>query len=152
MVDELWQIIISGTWWRLGWVDYFQPEGRGFDSRSSRHVYGPWASPLPTVACALRRKTPIQYPCCSRERLWVVEDLKGRKCPEWMNEWIIICISSLAYSEVFELDENLLLVRLRIVKSLYWTQTCIRALRVIYTLESPIIACAGIKKLFALIN
>jgi len=27
-----------GTWWRLGWVDYFQPEGRGFDSRSSRHV------------------------------------------------------------------------------------------------------------------
>ena len=30
---------------------------------------GPWASPLPAVACALRRKTPIQYPCCSRERL-----------------------------------------------------------------------------------
>ena len=32
-------------------------------------TYGPWASPLPTVACALRRETPIQYPCCSRERL-----------------------------------------------------------------------------------
>ena len=30
---------------------------------------GPWASPLPTVACALRRETLIQYPCCSRERL-----------------------------------------------------------------------------------
>src|SRR6218665_2857947 len=30
---------------------------------------GPWASPLLTVACALRRETPIQYPCCSRERL-----------------------------------------------------------------------------------
>src|SRR6218665_2059376 len=29
---------------------------------------GPWASPLPTVACALRRETPIQCPCCSRER------------------------------------------------------------------------------------
>src|SRR6218665_3257921 len=29
----------------------------------------PWASPLPAVACALRRETPIQYPCCSRERL-----------------------------------------------------------------------------------
>src|SRR6218665_531494 len=24
---------------------------------------GPWASPLPAVACALRRETPIQYPC-----------------------------------------------------------------------------------------
>ena len=31
-------------------------------------TWGPWASPLPTVACALRRETPIQYPCCSRER------------------------------------------------------------------------------------
>ena len=27
-----------GTWWRIGWGDYFQPEGRGFDSRFSRHV------------------------------------------------------------------------------------------------------------------
>ena len=27
-----------GTWWRIGRVDDFQPEGRGFDSRSSRHV------------------------------------------------------------------------------------------------------------------
>ena len=26
------------TWWRIGWVDSFQPEGRGFDSRSSRLV------------------------------------------------------------------------------------------------------------------
>jgi len=24
---------------------------------------GPRASPLPTVVCALRRETPIQYPC-----------------------------------------------------------------------------------------
>ena len=30
---------------------------------------GPWASPLTTVACALRRETSIQHPCCSRERL-----------------------------------------------------------------------------------
>jgi len=29
---------ISGTWWRLGWDDDFQPESRRFDSRSSRHV------------------------------------------------------------------------------------------------------------------
>ena len=31
-------IIHRGTWWRIGWVDIFQPEGRGFESRSSRHV------------------------------------------------------------------------------------------------------------------
>ena len=24
--------------WRIGWVDAFRPKGRGFDSRSSRHV------------------------------------------------------------------------------------------------------------------
>ena len=68
------RLFIIGTWWCLGWDDYFQPEGRGFDSRSSRHV---GTSPLPAVACALRRETPIQYPCCSRERLLVE-----------MNEWI----------------------------------------------------------------
>ena len=39
--------------------------------------------------CALQRDTPIQYPCCSRERLWVVEDLKGRHRNGRMNEWII---------------------------------------------------------------
>ena len=26
------------TWWRLGWYDHFQPEGHGFDSRSSHQV------------------------------------------------------------------------------------------------------------------
>ena len=51
---------------------------------------GPWASPLPAVACALRRETPIQYACCSRERLWVVEDLKGRYRNGRMNEWILL--------------------------------------------------------------
>ena len=30
---------------------------------------GHWASPLPTVACALRRETQIQYSCLSRELL-----------------------------------------------------------------------------------
>jgi len=34
-------------------------------------TYGPWPSHLPAVACALRRETPIQHPCCSRECLWV---------------------------------------------------------------------------------
>src|SRR6218665_34714 len=32
-------------------------------------MQGPWASPLPAVAYAVRSETPIQYPCCSRERL-----------------------------------------------------------------------------------
>ena len=36
--DSLPQLMACGTWWRLGWVDSFQPEGRGFDSRSSRQV------------------------------------------------------------------------------------------------------------------
>ena len=26
-----------GTWWHIGWVESFQPESRGFDSRSGRH-------------------------------------------------------------------------------------------------------------------
>jgi len=29
-------------------------------------MQGPRASPSLRVACALRRETPIQYPCCSR--------------------------------------------------------------------------------------
>ena len=31
-------LTVSGAWWRIGWVDSFQPEGHGFDSCSSRHV------------------------------------------------------------------------------------------------------------------
>ena len=48
------------------------------------------------VACALWRETPIQYPCCSRERLWVVEDLKGRY-RNGLNEWMktVLCNCSL---------------------------------------------------------
>ena len=51
-----------GTWWRLGWLVYFQLKGR-------------W------------------YPCCSRERLWVVEDLKGRY-RNARNEWwyVLRCV------------------------------------------------------------
>ena len=44
------------------------------------------------VPCALRRETPIQYPGCSRERLLVVENLKGRyrnSQNELMSEHII---------------------------------------------------------------
>jgi len=35
----LWSLSTKpGTWWRIVWVNSFQPEGHGFDSRSSRHV------------------------------------------------------------------------------------------------------------------
>ena len=45
------------------------------------------------VAYALRSETPIQYISVlySRERLWVLEDLKGRyylEMAEWMHEWM----------------------------------------------------------------
>jgi len=58
--------------------------------------------PLSAVARALRRETPIQYLCCSRECLWVVEDLKGRYRNgrnEWMNEWM--CKYLTTYSSQF---------------------------------------------------
>jgi len=61
--------MLCGTLCRLGWDDDFQPEGRG-STPALAATYGPWASPFPAVACALRRETPIQYPCRSRERLW----------------------------------------------------------------------------------
>src|SRR6218665_2128167 len=28
----------AGAWWHIGRVDAFRPEGRGFESRSSRHI------------------------------------------------------------------------------------------------------------------
>jgi len=31
-------ITIRGAWWHIGWVDAFGPEGRGFESHSSRHA------------------------------------------------------------------------------------------------------------------
>jgi len=37
-LDVLLWSTFRGTWWRTGWVDSFQPEGRGFDSRPSRQV------------------------------------------------------------------------------------------------------------------
>ena len=155
-----------GTWWHIGWGDYFQPKGRGLGS--SRHARtlgksftysclcasawnsdvnvfshllsaaymmtsGPlhvslgiivtckhskpmihnsslagrirgmqrgirtsWAASWTVQSLGLtwcRLEAWIQYPCCSRDHLWVVEDLKGRyrngqnELNEWMN-WI----------------------------------------------------------------
>ena len=82
--------LVCGTWWRLGWDDDFQPEGCGFDSRSSRHVGTLGKSFTCSCLCASAWNSDTQYPCCSRERLWVVEDLKGRYRNgrnEWMNGW-----------------------------------------------------------------
>ena len=61
---------------------------------------GPWASPLPAVASGLRRETSKQYPCCSRERFWVVEDLKGRYRNgrnEWMKTVLIILLVKMGF-------------------------------------------------------
>ena len=73
-----------GMWWHIGWVYDFQPGGRGFDSCSSHHVGTLGKSFTFSCLCA---STPILYSCCSRERLWVVVDLKGRYRngqSEWM--------------------------------------------------------------------
>ena len=35
-------INIRGVWWHIGCVDAFEPEGRGFESRSSRHARDLW--------------------------------------------------------------------------------------------------------------
>src|SRR6218665_3126779 len=52
----------------IGRGDDFQTEGRGFDSHSNRHVGTLGKSFTYSCLCA-SRETPIQYPCCSRERL-----------------------------------------------------------------------------------
>jgi len=41
-------------------------------SQFSTETYGPWANPSLAVACS----DSTQYQCCSRERLWVMVDLK----------------------------------------------------------------------------
>ena len=80
--------MISGTWWRIGWVDDFQPEGRGFDSRSSRHVGTLGKSLTCSCLCASAWNSGTISVLC-RERFWVVVGLKGRyrnSQNEWMND------------------------------------------------------------------
>ena len=81
-------VLYRGTWWRLGWDDDFQPEGHGFDCRSSRHIGTLGKSCTCSCLCASAWNSDTVFVWCSRERLWVVEDLKeryrnGRN--EWMN-------------------------------------------------------------------
>ena len=81
-----------GMWWRIGWDDDFQPEGRGFDSYSNRHVETLGKSFTCSCLFASAWNSDTVSVCCSREHLWVVEDLKGHNRNgrnEWMNEWII---------------------------------------------------------------
>ena len=51
-------LLQNGTWLRIGWIDDFQPQGRGFDSCFSRHVGTLGKSFTYTVVCALRSETP----------------------------------------------------------------------------------------------
>ena len=58
------------AWWRLGRVEAFWPEGRGFESCSSRRV-GTLGSPSLTVVCgASACKLQHSVNCCGRERFW----------------------------------------------------------------------------------
>ena len=57
-----------GAWWRIGRVNEFRQEGRGFESLSGRHVYGHWASPSLIVACSVSAcKLRHSVNCCDRE-------------------------------------------------------------------------------------
>ena len=80
--------LARGTWWRLGWDGDFQPEGRGFDSRSSRHVGTLGKSFTCSCLCASAWNSDT-VSLLSRERLWVVDELKGRY-RNARNEWMII--------------------------------------------------------------
>ena len=75
---------------RIGWFDTFQPEGRGFESRSIRHV-GTLDKSF-TRSCLWRLGIkPGRVSVLCRERIWVVVDLKRRYrngLDKWMNEWI----------------------------------------------------------------
>ena len=86
-------------------------------------TYGPWASPLLTVACVLRWETPIQYPCCSRERLWVVVDLKGRYRNR-QNEWMKVGLEATALQlhpwEFHILEQTMVLLMAKVHKHYSW--------------------------------
>src|SRR6218665_3014251 len=54
-----------GAWWRIGRVDVFRPVGRGFESRSSRHLRDLHLQLPVARACKLRYSVNN---CCDRER------------------------------------------------------------------------------------
>ena len=56
------QLMVCKAWWLIGRFDAFHPNGRGFESRSSRHVWT--LSKILQLPVALRR---VSY---CRERFW----------------------------------------------------------------------------------
>ena len=60
--------ILGVTWWHIGWGDTFQPEGRGFESRSRSHV-----------------RTLGKYLTCIC--LWRFGVKLRHSINDWMNEW-----------------------------------------------------------------
>jgi len=83
-------VVWRGTWWRLGWVDNFQPEGRGFDSCSSRHVGTLGKSFTYSCLCASAWNADTVSVLQSGAPL-SSRGLEGAlwKCPKWMNEWMM---------------------------------------------------------------
>ena len=75
-----------GTWWRFGRVDASRPEGRGFESHSSRHV-GTLGKSF-THSClwrfGMKLRGTVSVLC--QEHFWVVVDLK-RRYRNCLNEW-----------------------------------------------------------------
>jgi len=76
-----------GTWWRIGWVDDFQP--MTFNSRSSHHVGTLGKSLTHSCLWCFGVKSGTVSVLC-RERLWVVVELKRRyrNIRNEGNEWI----------------------------------------------------------------
>src|SRR6218665_533123 len=71
---------IENIWWRLGCVDSFQPEGRGFDSRSSRHVGTLGKSFTCSCLCASARNSDTV------SMLWSGAPLSSRRYRNGQNE------------------------------------------------------------------
>ena len=77
-----------GTWWRIGRVEAFRPEGRGFESRSRRHA-GTVGKSL-TRSCLWRFSVKLRHSIrAMSEALMISDGLEEAlyKWPEWMNEF-----------------------------------------------------------------
>ena len=62
--------LVGWTWWLIGRFGAFRPKGRGFESRSCRHIET-WASSSLTIACSASAcKLRDSVKCVGRERFW----------------------------------------------------------------------------------
>ena len=81
--------VVGRAWWLSGNSGALHPESRRFEFHSSRHAWTLGKSFTRNGLLLFGVLTPTQYQCCSRERLWVVVDLKRRYRNirnKWMNE------------------------------------------------------------------